>query len=554
MFLNYTKDDVCKTALELCKLFIANGADVNAEDKWKGNVLHFAVRQCFSFQDCKSNKDKEAHHLFVENMVQLLLKHGASFRSSSRKHAIHCVNTERQAEWLIAQDPTALDETGNWTLLDHAIHLSGGTAEGDKMINVFIKRGAKTKLSLLELARYKSCRFFVIESLLEVYPEYGVDTRNMTDETLLIQYGSDLNTVKKLLKLGADATAVDRRGNTALVTAAKKKDVAAVHLLLKSGADPSKFSAPHTCIIVIICKAFTMKRCKVQMYLDLLKHVLEMPQMKIDQSSTSLSTAYALILDNLLDSQHWEVINNRLADILNCILTPNVKNMQILPQKNEDITVFNYKFKMPMFNILTYALYTFVMKNSRRIGDEYVLLKLLYILRDCGVSFQTEEDFISPLSVLLLHDSVKFDDLVYDKVMDQGINMISSTLQMKHEDEILQDLYQTLQIPDAVFLAFINKKIEFLLTLVQHYWGPPLSLLIFTNNFTTLELAECFSTLMMKYGGIPHGTMMFQQFKKQINRQELYLHTEEEVQRHLTQYQDCLSKYPNFLIIVVIIL
>jgi hypothetical protein len=76
----------------------------------------------------------------------------------------------------------------------------------------------------------------------------------------------------------------------------------------------------------------------------------------------------------------------------------------------------------------------------------------------------------------------------------------------------IRDRYQ---IPDALFLAFLFNKIECVQVLVAHYWGPPLTLLLCHPNLCLLELVSSLPVLV-KYGGIPHGTDLFRQFKTMI--------------------------------------
>jgi ankyrin repeat protein len=504
------------------------------------NVLHYAIEQKCVHSLCKKPQDKEICHTYINNMLKLLQEHGATLVSRSGQHALYCISTVREAEWVLDQDPGILNKDpspNENSILFNTINKLGGKVEGDKIIDLYIRRGAieKQPFELISQARYKKCKFFVIESLLKRFPLYGL---SLDGQTLITQYGNDVTIIDKLIAIGANVNTTDLGGNTVLWTAVKKGSVAAIKKILDLGADPGEFANASVCVLLPICHEFTKKRCRLQSYLDLLSKVLAYPSIKASPMSQSLEHAFAFIFEDLFNSLIKSDIIDRLKDVLTCIFNSN-ENIKSIVFKYKNIErhykVAGYTLDYQSYDFMGYAIHCYTKAPTSTL-QLLAIEKLNNIFFNFEISVSnTSRECITALTTALMiseddniraclpgsQQSIKEIDHIINKLIQLGVKTNTQVLQIKEvkseiynqvkQEEILK-LIKTTHLSDALLLALLRNKLELTKKLISDWCGPPLALMIFNPNWDHANFIPWFE-MLQSYGGIPHGTPMFELVK-----------------------------------------
>jgi hypothetical protein len=523
------------------------------------NVVMHTINQEGNYFYCKTRQEKEIYHNFVNSMLELLKKHGALLESTSGKHALKYVASAREAEWVLAQDPEILNKDpgpGKYSYIYQAIYAIGGTAQGDKIIDLYVKRGAieRRQVDLISFARSKKCQFFVIESLLKRFPKYSVNTLTIDGKTMLTQYGKDGKTIDKLVAMGGKIHSRDL--TSVLWTAVKKGSVAAINKILDSGADPGEFSYTRVCVLIPICHEFTKKRCRLQPYLQLLSKVLDYPSIKASPMSQSLETAFAYIFEDIFNCLIWPNIKDRLKDVLTCIFNSNENIKSIIFKQSDKQMYYNvagYTLNYQSYDLMGYAIQTYTRRSD--VSLQLSVEKFFNILFDIGISVSnTQTGCITALTSALI--ATKEDDIrtylpdeqppwysrshtrtsankeeidriiciviqhgVKTNIQALQIENVESKLLGKQQQDMMLDLIKRTHLPDALLLALLRNKLKLTKKLISDWWGPPLALMIFNPNWNQAYFIPWFE-MLQSYGGIPHGTPMYELAKHLLDQLE----------------------------------
>jgi ankyrin repeat protein len=464
-------------------------------------------------------------------MIELLLDNEASLSSTRGTHALKFTKSISMTRVILNIDDrmiNILDEDG-MTPLHHIIEGSRGMK--DDIIIYLLEKGAivENGTDTIALAQKADCSFDVIDLLLELNPNYDVNTRynNANDKhtTLLILYGKNLDIVERLLYLGADASLETDHSMNALFTALDGGDDQAVMKLLDSGANPLVYDKPGiSCIIQICIRA--EKDIQYQKWLDLIKYfILHCKSLDIIPSKpvSEMYVEVFLCLYIAYNSTNKE----RILKILQAFIeTDDTFLSELMICVIPDTT--SYIFKENSYENISYLLATI---SSRSEEFPNKMKEFIYILFDVGFSVCNTPDYcITALTTLLafkndgselLGDIAQYC-LVEEFIM-RGVNVESVALQIREvklEDDLqlLWNYHSTeisrymLHLPDSVFLAFLNRRLNVLEILLPHWWGPPLALFTFTSSAKLEDVIYWFKFLF-KYGPVPHGTQMFRKLK-----------------------------------------
>lgn len=211
--------------LEMAKVLVDHGADVNAADRYGNTALMSA-----------------AWH--GAEMTTLLLDHGAEVNSGGKSGWIALVNAAKKNHLDVVRlllsrgaDATAKTEDGRTVLMMAAA--KGNRAMVELLLESGADPGARTKCKCRTLTAWY--RGDERETLRPVLPEAKPRPFQMCESTTLMAAarGGNPDVVKLLLDKGADVNAKTAKGYTALMAAAKEGKPDVVKLLLERGADPA---------------------------------------------------------------------------------------------------------------------------------------------------------------------------------------------------------------------------------------------------------------------------------------------------------------------------
>lgn len=261
-------------AVELVKMLIDAGADLNARDKRGDPPLVFADHEGVFTELLRRGSDPNAKREDGTPVLQTvvrtwvlpfipmleLLKHGADIEGKDEKGctALHeaAYNASKTALKLLIEhgaDPNARNKKGQTPL--HVLALGGGaTHKRIEVAKELAKAGADPfALDADGYAPFQLAKKVGLDGLSKTMAEISAARMNSTDlpneeshskdvehEALVrAVLLSDANGVDHLIASGVDLSRRDHLGKTVLHTAADKGDVRVVTLLLGAGADPN---------------------------------------------------------------------------------------------------------------------------------------------------------------------------------------------------------------------------------------------------------------------------------------------------------------------------
>lgn len=481
---------------ETLPLLLRSGANIDAENNEGLTPLICCIKARFSIR-LTVDYDKP---------VQILVEHGAKFRTSTGKHAISYVKSVSFAGFFLDKDSSEinmLDDQG-WTPL-HQI-MAQSTSEYIPMIMLLLQRGAVIEdgAHIVDIARKQQFSFEFMEYLLEG-SLYDINTPDEDGATLLMQYGNTTEIIDKLLGLGADIKLVDNKGRSAWCNIWSIEHPAAAKKLIDAGVDASTEKEIISVLMGHYCRLSTLYSPKSEQWFDIIKHVLNLPKV---QSPAMLKNILSTVKAGVLGRNAFD--KTRYFRVLKYIVETHGEIVTFLLESPVYCHAASLQFQNTQLDPIGWILaFTGMLYHDNYPIDEYICSLL-------DVGFQvvrTPASQVSALSALLTIPrgtrDCDFRVVNLAKIFIQrGVNVESCALKYQPEQRALQASKDGYQLPDALLLAFLNNRVDIVMKLLSYWWAPPLALLLFKPQISEQELATWFKRLD-KYPGVPQGTQLF---------------------------------------------
>jgi hypothetical protein len=131
---------------------------------------------------------------------------------------------------------------------------------------------------------------------------------------------------------------------------------------------------------------------------------------------------------------------------------------------------------------------------------------------------------------------------IFEILIERGCNINAMYLQIS--DTRLNEVKQNLQVPDTLFLSILTHEKLYVKALLQHWWGPPLSLLLLC---TCEDDISFWMPILVRYDVVPRGMAIHQKLLDHLaNFDGVKIcsddEPEEECDKGLNVYQQCISK------------
>jgi hypothetical protein len=362
------------------------------------------------------------------------------------------------------------------------------------------------------------------------------------------QYEERKAMFKYLLAEAPDLTIVKNAEGDSAIAIACKNDLldCVVHLLRNTGIQMSK--------------KYIDPVLKNNITLDIWLNLIKFTLLKINTKCKSFKHVSSNILETIFDRKFWPVFKKDIVFLFEGTINALMQNKQIKSDE-ELLTVHSIKFEPLCYDAVSFAFKTFIMGNEYEVDDETEFLAGMLMDYTNRSKDPSLNHYVSPLTILMCKEVTESSMNIFNEMIQRGVNVESQTLQVKEiecqglidDEELLyndqeraryyNDIKNKLKLPDALLVAFLTKKHEYVETLLSYWWAPPIALLFFNPNLCIEDFNFWFPKLI-KYGGIIHGRL-FQQLVHRILTLEmagdeewnqLYL-------QYLTQWNQISSKY-----------
>lgn len=273
-------------------------------------------------------------------------------------------------------------------------------------------------------------------------------------------------------------------------------------------------------------------------WIETLLSLLNQPSLQLEENVKSVLD---YLLDEIFQLEQWSKVKLKLSAMLPYVTAWIDKSNYIIEIESnltEKLSIqsfsLSFTFNTPIYiEPISYTLQKF--RKSGKFCYVKNLTDYLQILLKHGPSVsETPKDCVSPLTTFLLLLSDIFprnkNTITTKKLLggllEKKANFESSSLEFKNftvegfdvKPEIIQtivdrmnNLKQNSNVPDALVVAFLQKNVYLVELLLDYWWGPPLAILPFIAN-PELEHLDFWFPVLMKYGGIPHGTPIYETY------------------------------------------
>jgi hypothetical protein len=481
---------------------IKNGADINAEIEEERNVLDKFLSDYSGSLEYSNRRDKEVmevHHKFNYIFFQILLKNGAKLYSNVIDRATSFILRSEQERAVSEHEQiNEVDEQGN-TLLCEILLLRKWLRIKpiEDAVVYLLQNGAHIggNSSAVINAVQQKYSFNIIEQLIEQCSNFNINTQHDDGSTLLMKYSGESKAVYKLLAMGADLWITDVRRRTALDIAFAQADIHSVSNLMSAAiklaaSDPNEVS-------------FLCKMCS--------RGLIYAPLNELQTCIEELNSCLMAVNINLKTS----VLQN--VDLLPKALWP--------------------RFEGSNCELLTFTFHYYLTNKHEIDINQYVEIFIQILLKHGLKVSHTPPESVTALTAFLatnknINNEVEKNVITY--LIQQGFNIESSALTINSAQRFygyhtLRELKIQFKLPDVLLLAFTRKRSDLVTQFLPHWWCPPLALMIFYHkqslfyshaicqdfpfDLETYEEYTYWLSILMDYGGIPHGTKLYKVFE-----------------------------------------
>lgn len=558
-YIEQTPTGAYYTAADITRVLLQHGADIHVEDREGHTVLQsLYLAKLNLIYSASFQKYKYSYYMCVHQVSEILLQNGAKLRSKNGDSALCYVSSAETAKLMLKyhrQELNTTDKAGH-TPLYTIINRIGNSKEKSEVLVFLLENGAIVEkgIDVIKLAHENLCDIPEIEKLLELNPDYDINTVDKKGETILSHCGITSTKVKKLLNLGADLSKANKSYIfETLHNACIVNDTELVRLFLDNGVDVYIMSAQGSFLIIIFEKCCFVTGDIYKKWYELFQYYLNLPELQEDPLPPPLQQLYAQLtqwLQKKAYDESYELQN--LPQVLACFCNSNkaINSMCMEVGGIKNGKIGTEPMSMELF---TFAMNIIMMESIGYFGKEGTPEKDMrhFVLNTHDIPLSnTPANFITPLTLLLLGDIERDDEYELMKhLIQQGVNVESVALEIEtyvnyvaspRFIRYLNKVRRRFDIPDVLYITFLQQDKEYAKIFLSHWWAPPLTMLLLADHHS--DVYFWLSTLV-EYGGIPHGTQIHQVFMKHMKKHEKKVKTDMSLHPISANFKQAWNKY-----------
>jgi hypothetical protein len=520
---------------------LEHGANANAVDCNGVSAVQYLLQSEGIYRQSEKPAFTASRLKVKEELIEVLFKNGANCTHDALRYVEDLSVAKIILKYYTSDDINMID-SNNWTSLHHILVNSQTKAE---LIEFLIENGAKVEDTFnptFDLAK-KQCKF----SITEDYLIENIHLLSSCGNELLSLHCDNVENVGRLLNLGADPNKLKQNNSSPLYDARKNPQV--VKLLFENGANPFLGFPQKTSFLFCIFREILEinviedhENIKVlNEWYYILELLLKMPNISNPviscETYNMINQCYG-VLPEYYKLKSLE-IKPRLQIIFELFSKVNPRILSVITP-SQIFCFNNMEFASTSLDSISRVL-TICLNSHRLTTISQRLFKkedfILFML-SCGFNIQTCNSVNVLTVILMLQTSEKeIEKNMVQELINRNVNVESIALQitdasllkeyspltMNYNINEVKYLRMIFKIPDAILISFLNNKFDIIELLLPHWYGPPLALIMLhsvkvivprTDSKLQLDLEHfiCLFNLLVKYGGVPHGTEMYSRF------------------------------------------